>query len=200
MLRSLILATCTVAALGVAQAQESHQNDALMVLCPEVGDPAPAFSAVTRDAIAVDIADISGPGGAVVVFSRSLDWCPYCKTQAIDLKSVANELDEAGWPLSLITYDPTEKLAEFGDENAINYTLLSDTDSAMIDAFGLRNTDVPSGGRFDGIPHPAIVYIGSDGMIKGVQKEDGYKDRPPAEAVLQLVKLLNQDLPAKAYE
>lgn len=199
MFRSLALASVLFTLTGTAIA-ETKPDPALMALCPEVGTPAPAFDAVTRDGIAVNIADISGPGGAVIVFSRSLDWCPYCKTQAIDLKTVAKSLEAEGWPLSLITYDSPETLAAFGDENSLNYTLLSDTNSAMIDAFGLRNSDIPEGSRFDGIPHPAIVFVGADGMIKGVQKEDGYKDRPPTEGIPQLVMLLNADLPAEAYE
>ena len=200
MLRSLILALSAVTLVGVSAAETVVENPDLSALCPEVGTPAPAFSALTRDDIQVDLADISGPGGAVIVFSRSLDWCPYCKTQAIDLKTIADQVEEAGWPLSLLTYDSTEDLSKFGDENAINYTLLSDPDSAMIDAFELRNEEVRAGSRFDGIPHPAIIYVGSDGMIRGVQMEEGYKDRPPTQGILQLVMLLNQDLPAEAFE
>ena len=66
----------------------------------------------------------------------------------------------------------------------------------MIDAFGLRNTEVTAGSRFDGIPHPAIIYIKADGEVAGVQKEEGYRDRPPTEGIPQLVGLINQGAPA----
>ena len=111
----------------------------------------------------------------------SLDWCPFCKKQALELKGVAGEMDASGWPISLITYDPVETLAAYGETEAINYTLLSDTGSTMIDAFGLRNTEVTAGSRFDGIPHPAIVFVDRDGTVLEVLREDGYRDRPDSE-------------------
>ena len=196
----LILITALLAIPSPASAETAKQTPDSMALCPQIGTPAPAFSAITWDGIALTLDDITGPGGAVLVFSRSLDWCPYCQAQAIDLTSVAETLDTQGWPLSLISYDPPETLARFGDHNSVNYTLLSDSHSAMIDAFGLRNKDVPEGSRFDGIPHPAIIFIGSDGLIKGVQKEQDYKDRPPTEAIPQLVTLLNAQRPTTISE
>jgi len=130
------------------------------------------------------------------VFSRSLDWCPFCKAQALELETVKADLAAEGWTLNLITYDSPETLAGFAEEKALTYTFLSDTGSATIDAFGLRNTEMPAGSRFDGVPHPAIVYIKADGEVAGVQKEEGYKTRPPTEGIPQLVSLINQGAPS----
>lgn len=176
----------------VALAEDHETADAETVqIGPEVGAYAPEFSAITSAGAEADLATISGESGAVIVFNRSLDWCPYCKAQAIDLETVAGALAEAGWPLSVITYDSPEILADFGTENGLTYTLLSDTDSAMIDAFGLRNTEMRAGSRFDGVPHPAIIFVSDDGIVRGVQREEGYKDRPPSDGLPQLVALLN---------
>lgn len=200
MIRTL-LAVSAIIFSPVAIAQQSidpaSTNPGAAHLCPTVGTAAPEFSAKTRDGIEVNLADISGQGGAVIVFSRSLDWCPYCTKQALELKTIADQLDADGWPLSLLTYDSVEVLDTYAEENKINYTLLSDANSAMIDAFELRNTDMTPGSRFDGIPHPAIVFIGADGNIVGVQKEEGYKDRPPTEGIPQLIMLLNQGVPTE---
>lgn len=156
-------------------------------LGPDIGAPAPTVSAVTSGGEPVDFAAITGEAGTVLVFSRSLSWCPYCKKQAIELVETSGAIAQAGWTLSLVTYDEPEVLAKFAAQNEINYALLSDTDSAMIDAFGLRNTDVTPGSRFDGIPHPAIVLIGSDGVVKSVLREEGYIDRPSTEAVMESI-------------
>ncbi len=197
MIRTLIAATALAMTLPLATAETMSADEAAKLLCPEVGTMAPDFAAVTRDNIPVTLADISGTGGAVIVFSRSLDWCPFCTKQANELQTVADQLEADGWPLSLITYDSPEILDAYGEDNRLTYTLLSDTDSAMIDAFGLRNEDVTAGSRFDGIPHPAIVYIAADGKIVGIQREEGYKDRPPTEGIPQLVALLNQGVPTE---
>ncbi|WOR14773.1 redoxin domain-containing protein [Hyphomonas sp. FCG-A18] len=183
MMRSILAAAATAALIMPAMAEDTQ-------IGPTVGEAAPAFAAVAADGTAVDLAAISGSEGAILVFSRSLDWCPFCKTQATDLETAAADLTEAGWALNLITYDTPETLQAFGEAEGLSYTLLSDTDSAMIDAFGLRNAEVPAGSRFDGIPHPAIVYVSADGNVEAVLREEGYKDRPANEVVISTAQSL----------
>lgn len=194
MFRSL-LAASTLVLTGAAAFADDDSAETSNMVCVEAGTNAPAVAALTASGDAVDLAGITGENGAVLVFSRSLDWCPYCKAQALELETVKADLEAAGWSLNLITYDSPETLAGFASEKSLTYSLLSDTDSATIDAFGLRNTEVPAGSRFDGIPHPAIVYIRANGEVAGVQKEEGYKDRPPTEGIPQLVSLINQGAP-----
>ena len=195
MIRPLIAASALILASGAAMAHDHGDKDTSDMICVEAGTMAPTVAAVTAAGEQVDFAGITGENGAVLVFSRSLDWCPFCKAQALELETVKADLEAAGWTLNLITYDTPEILADFASESTLTYTFLSDTNSATIDAFGLRNTDVNAGSRFDGIPHPAIVYIKADGEVAGVQKEEGYRDRPPTEGIPQLVSLINQGAP-----
>lgn len=196
MVRSLLAASALILSSSAAMAHNHGEGETSSMVCVEAGTMAPEFSAMTSAGETVDLAGISGENGAVVVFSRSLDWCPFCKKQALELEAVTAELADAGWSMNIITYDSPEILADFSSENELSYNFLSDTDSAMIDAFGLRNTEVTAGSRFDGIPHPAIIYIKADGEVAGVQKEEGYRDRPPTEGIPQLVGLINQGAPA----
>ena len=195
MIRSLLTASALMLTGAVAIADDTADETSSMI-CVEAGTMAPTVAAVTAAGEQVDFSGITGENGAVLVFSRSLDWCPFCKAQALELETVKTELEDAGWTLNLITYDTPETLADFASESDLTYTFLSDTNSATIDAFGLRNTDVKAGSRFDGIPHPAIVYIKADGEVAGVQKEEGYRDRPPTEGIPQLVSLINQGAPS----
>ena len=64
----------------------------------------------------------------------------------------------------------------------------------MIDAFHLRNTDMPAGSRYDGIPHPAIVFISPEGEVKAMLREEGYRDRPPVPLVLETATDLNGEV------
>ena len=195
MIKIALAAAALIVAAPFALAEEAAPAEMTASGGPVIGELAPAFSAVTSADVPVDLAAISGANGAVIVLSRSLDWCPYCKKQALELEDVADELAAAGWNLSLITYDSIETLAAFATEKELSYTLLADTDAAMVDAFNLRNTDVTPGSRFDGIPYPAIVFVSADGIVRGVQKEDGYKVRPPTEGLPQLVALMNTEMP-----
>ncbi len=194
MFRSVLTASALLMT-GAAAFADDHDDGTTPMVCVEAGTQAPEFRAVTTTGEAVEFADITGEQGAVVVFNRSLDWCPYCKAQALELETVKADLEAQGWTLNLITYDAPDILASYSADNALTYTFLSDTDSAMIDAYGLRNDEIPAGSRFDGVPHPAIVFIKADGEVAGVQKEDGYKTRPPTEGIPQLVTLINQGAP-----
>ena len=195
MFRSLIAASALMITGAAAHAHDHGDDETSSMVCVEAGTMAPTVAAVTAAGETVDLAGITGENGAVLVFSRSLDWCPFCKAQALELETVKADLEAAGWSLNLITYDSPETLAGFAAESELTYTFLSDTGSATIDAFGLRNTEVTAGSRFDGIPHPAIVYIKADGEVAGVQKEEGYRERPPTEGIPQLVALINQGAP-----
>lgn len=195
MFRSILI-SATLAMTGATAFAQAQDDGTTPMVCVEAGTQAPEFSAVTTTGEAVTFADISGENGAVLVFSRSLDWCPYCKAQALELETIKADLDAQGWTLNLLTYDAPEVLAVYSADKNLSYTLLSDTDSATIDAFGLRNTDMSPGSRFDGVPHPAIIYIKADGEVVGVQKEEGYKTRPPTEGIPQLVTLINQGAPS----
>jgi peroxiredoxin len=191
MIRTLLTATLFLMATPVALAGPAEEAGEAMMIGPETGALAPEFSALSASGTPVGLSDISASKGAVLVFSRSLDWCPYCKKQSIDLIEATAPLAEAGWQLNLITYDAPETLATYAASEKINYALLSDTGSAMIDAFNLRNHDMPAGSRYDGIPHPAIVFIAADGTVEAVLREEGYKNRPPVETVLETVQSLN---------
>ena len=157
---------------------------------PSVGDMHADFAAVRADGTAITLADISAANGSVVVFSRSLEWCPFCQKQAKELVEATAPLAAEGWSLNLITYDTPEKLTAFGERNGISYTLLSDTGSAMINAFGLRNHEMPQGSKYDGIPHPAIIFLSPEGEVLAMLREEGYKNRPPVETVLTTAKSL----------
>ena len=113
------------------------------------------------------------------------DWCPFCQAQSIDLKDAETPLSGMGWNLNLITYDAPDVLAAYGVEHEIPYELLSDTGSAMIDEFGLRNTEVPAGSRYDGIPHPAIIFLSPEGEVLSMLREEGFQTRPPVELILE---------------
>lgn len=183
MIRSILAATAAAAFVMPMTAEDAQ-------IGPDVGDTAPVIAAMTSTGDSADLAAISGTEGAVLVFSRSLDWCPFCKTQANDLNEIATDLSETGYDLSLVTYDAPETLEAYGTANGLTYALLSDTDSAMIDGFNLRNADVPAGSRFDGIPHPAVIFVSTDGTVEAVLREDGYRDRPANELILETAKTL----------
>lgn len=173
-----------------AKSAEAEQAAAeAMRVGPVVGAPAPEVSLTGPDG-KVSFADLAGEKGTVVAFFRSADWCPYCQKQLVELEEAAAPLAGQGWTLAGVSYDSPETLAKFRETKGLTYGLYADTGSAAIDAFQLRNHEMPAGSRYDGIPHPAIVFIGADGIVKAVMREEGYKTRPSVASILDMAAAL----------
>ncbi len=134
----------------------------------------------------VALSDLAGDSGTVIAFVRSVVWCPFCKTQLAGLEAAAAPLQAKGWRLIAVSYDAPEKLADFKADRGLSFELYADTDSAVIRAFNLLNAEMQPGSRTYGIPHPAIVFVGADGTLKKTLREEGYRDRPAVEAVLEV--------------
>lgn len=153
-------------------------------LGPQVGQVVPDFrlqdgrgTAWTRDSI-------MGPKGAMIVFSRSADWCPYCKTQMIELQGRLPELKAQGLGLAVITYDAPAALADFSRRRGITYPLLSDPGSETIKAYGILNTTVAAGASTYGIPFPGTFLIDRSGRVTSRFFEEAYQERNTVSTML----------------
>lgn len=185
LLAAILLATAPVLAVS---APAIAQLPAGMELGPRVGAKAPAFALVAGNGESRDLQGLAGTRGVTLVFVRSADWCPFCKLQLRNLNEVAGELDALGWPIVGASYDSTEILEAFAKANGLGYALMSDPGSKAIDAFGIRNETVSGSARFNGIPHPIILFIARDGTVKAKLYEEAYQKRPPGELVVSTAK------------
>ncbi|MFN7991993.1 MAG: redoxin domain-containing protein [Bryobacteraceae bacterium] len=140
MRRTNLLATILVAMLAQgAFGQASREKIDVSKLGPQVGEKVPDFSLKDQYGNAQTLKSIMGPKGAMLVFVRSADWCPYCKTQLVDLQSGIEQVRKQGLGVATISYDPVEILAGFTKQHGITYTMLADVGSATIRKFGLLN-------------------------------------------------------------
>lgn len=167
-------------------------RDAAAAFGPEIGAQAPDFALPDAEGAIRTLADIAGPRGAVIVFNRSLDWCPICIAQTIELQGAAESFEAAGWGLAVLTYDNVETLARAAERRELTLTLLSDEDSAVIDAFGVRDPIYAEPRhRAHGVPYPVAIAIGRDGVVAakfwhegGLGSDRGYSVRVSAQEML----------------
>jgi peroxiredoxin len=195
MIRSLLLALTALLAATPALAQDDPAglaSQAALDFGPAVGDTAPAFSVADTGGAPRSLADLAGPQGLVLYFNRSLDWCPICLRQTIELSAAADDFAMQGWGVAVLTYDPVETLARIKDQRALALTLLSDLDSMVIDAFDVRDPIYADPGHMAyGVPYPLAVAIRPDGRIvgkywheAGLGQQRGYAVRVSAADVL----------------
>lgn len=149
-----------------------------------VGEALPhMLDAQDQDGISQNFQSLTGAKGAVLVFVRSVDWCPYCQKQLLDINLEYSDIKAKGYEVVSISYDDVQTLNKFDLRRKIDYPLLSDQGSEIIKAFGILNEDIQQGNKAYGIPHPTIYVVSETGEIQAVLSEEGYKDRPTLEAL-----------------
>ncbi|MEM9704679.1 MAG: peroxiredoxin family protein [Pseudomonadota bacterium] len=176
-------------------------TDANPALGPAIGDPAPhSLEALASNGARVSLSSITGARGVALFFVRSVDWCPYCKAQALDVNKRLDDFIEMGLNVAFVSYDSTEKQAAFAGENDFKPTLISDPDIDIINAFGLRNEKYAEGSRFYGIPHPAVFIINPEAEIVAklyeadyLSNDKSYRNRPAVDVILERADLALAD-------
>jgi peroxiredoxin Q/BCP len=156
---------------------------------PAVGTRAPALApTVTNDAgKAATLKSIAGPKGTVLIFFRSVKWCPYCQHQMIEFKAARAPLAERGYSLVAISYDAPATQSAFAAKEAIPFTFLTDPGSKTIDAWSLRDPQYAPDSFAYGVPRPAIFILDRKGVVRAKLAEEGYKVRPTVDAVLAAI-------------
>jgi peroxiredoxin len=174
-----LLALALVAVAPVSSARSAED------LGPPVGTRAPDIGTrLDQDGKPRTFAVLTGQHGLVLMFNRSAGWCPYCQAQMIELNGSIGEIDKRGFRVAILTYDTPEVLKGFATRRSITYTLLSDPNSEVIDAYGLRDPQYPPGHRAHGVPRPLILVLDRAGMIRAKLYEDSYKVRPSVAAII----------------
>ena len=144
-----------------------------------------AFSRDGQNGKRQDFQTITGKNGLVLLFSRSLRWCVFCKGEALDWNARVEELTSLGYEVAILTYDKVDDLKRFAVRRNISYTLLSDPESEVIRAFELVNEQYRPGSFAHGVPHPAIFVIDPDGVVTHRFAEETYSSRTEIDFVLK---------------
>lgn len=170
---------------GVATAQTAAPLPDVRTLGPQVGQAVPAISLTDQKGVVRTLPSLMGPMGLMLVFSRSADWCPYCKTQMAELQTKVEDLRRSGLGVAVVTYDPVPVLAAFASARDITYPLLSDPGSKTIRAFGILNTTVATDNTMMfGIPFPGTFVLNAKGVVTSRFFEPAYQERVTVGSVL----------------
>jgi len=104
----------------------------------------------------------------------------------VQLQTSLKEIEATGGQVVAISYDSTAILKRFAEKSAVTYPLLSDAGSKTIDAYGIRNKEVPE--RVSGIPYPGTFVIGTNGVIRAKLFLEGYQERHTVKALVEGLK------------
>ena len=155
---------------------------------PALGSQFPGLRASYQGREVTLLDEFAGKNGTVFIASRSLDWCPYCMRQMIQLQDNAAAFAAAGIGLVAITYDEPGLQQAFIDKFGITIPVLSDINALSFKTLGILNEDYQRGDSRYGIPHPGMIVVNPDGEVVGKLFLEAYSSRVDSRAALAFAK------------
>ena len=149
----------------------------------KVGDKAPQFTLLDQHEQPVSLSQFAGKKVLVYFYPKALT--PGCTTQACGLRDSKLELDKLNIVVLGISPDLPKKLAQFVEKKALNFTLLSDADHQVAEAFGVWGEKKFMGRTYDGI-HRISFLVNEQGVIE--QVFDKFKTGEHHQMVVDFVK------------
>lgn len=101
---------------------------------PATGKAAPAFSLLDQQGNTVKLSDLKGK--TVVLYFYPKAMTPGCTVQACGLRDSADALAKHNIVVLGVSPDPVNKLQKFVEKEGLNFTLLSDIDHSVAEAYG----------------------------------------------------------------
>ena len=98
------------------------------------------------------------------------------------MQSAAQRFEKEGIKLAAVSYDNEEILKFFSDRHKIEYPLLADPQSKIIEAYGVLNREAT--GMQKGFARPGYFFINGNGVIKEKFFEAKYRERLSGNSVI----------------
>ncbi|ACE61555.1 thioredoxin-dependent thiol peroxidase [Actinobacillus pleuropneumoniae] len=149
----------------------------------KAGDKAPQFTLLDQHEQPVSLSQFAGKKVLVYFYPKALT--PGCTTQACGLRDSKSELEQLNVVVLGISPDLPKKLAQFAEKKALNFTLLSDADHQVAEAFGVWGEKKFMGRTYDGI-HRISFLVNEQGVIE--QVFDKFKTGEHHQIVVDFVK------------
>lgn len=147
------------------------------------GEKAPEFSLPDQDGEYISLKDFKGQRVLIYFYPKAMT--PGCTVQACNLRDSSDDFKNYDVVILGISTDKPEKLSRFVEKELLNFTLLSDENHEVAQAFGTWGEKEFMGKIYEGI-HRISFLISKDGNIEKVF--DNFKTSDHHEVVLDYLK------------
>ena len=146
------------------------------------GTPAPDFSLQDQDGNTVSLSDFKGKKVLVYFYPKAMT--PGCTVQAQSLRDSKTQLNDKNVVVVGISPDAVKRLTKFTERDDLNFTLLSDEDHEIADAYGVWGLKKFMGKEYDGI-HRISFLVDENGVVEHVF--DKFKTKDHHQVVLDFL-------------
>lgn len=129
------------------------------------GDKAPSFSGIIEDESTISLSEFAGK--KLILYFYPKDMTPGCTVQSCNLRDNYNMLLKKGYAILGVSADSVARHQNFIDKHDLPFSLLSDEDHTVLNAFGVWGPKKFMGKEYDGINRTTFV-IGENGIIEEV--------------------------------
>ena len=151
----------------------------------EIGQPAPKFTLLDQNSKAVELDSFKGKKVLVYFYPRAST--PGCTVQACALRDSKSALDDLNVVVLGISPDTPKKLTNFINKQTLNFTLLSDEDHAVCEAYNVWQLKKFMGRESMGVVRTSFL-IDENGNLEHIFNK--FKTKDHHEVVLEVLNKL----------
>lgn len=145
----------------------------------KAGDKAPDFTGINEREETVSLNDFKGK--KLVLYFYPKDMTPGCTTQSCNLRDNYSILLKQGYEVLGVSADSPKRHQKFIEKYDLPFSLLSDEDHTVLNAYGVWGPKKFMGKEYDGI-HRTTFVINEEGVVEEVIEK--VKTKVHAEQIL----------------
>ncbi|WP_379089317.1 thioredoxin-dependent thiol peroxidase [Pedobacter sp. UC225_65] len=147
------------------------------------GDKAPAFTSKDQSGNTISLDQFKGQ--KVVLYFYPKDNTPGCTAEACDFRDNYQGLKAKGIEVLGVSVDDEKSHQKFIDKFSLPFTLLADTDQAIVNAYGVWGEKNMYGKKYMGINRTTFIIDEQGNIAHIITKVD---TKSPTAQVLDLIK------------
>ena len=128
----------------------------------EPGQTAPAFRGIDHNG--VEVSSLEYAESSLLMYFYPKAFTPGCTTEACDFRDRYQAFSAAGYAIIGLSPDEPADLARFREEYDLPFSLISDPDHRIAEAFGAWGTKKNYGREYEGLIRSTIA-IDADGTV-----------------------------------
>lgn len=150
----------------------------------QVGDKIPEIFGVDQDGKEIKASDYRGR--KIILYTYPKANTPGCTAEACSLQAHKEELAAAGYAIVGVSKDRVELQKKFADKQRLDFPLIADTETTLLQAIGAWGEKVNYGRRTLGILRTTYL-VNEEGIVEKIFTPKEIKTKIHAEQILDYI-------------